>query len=133
MVATSRVAIFWLAALLFYSLAIAQGSNVAGLDAVPNLAHLTRSSGMIFRGTVTSVAKPETISDVPAVQITFRVEEGILGVRSGQSLTIREWAGLWDAGERYRAGERVMLFLYPPSRLGLTSPVGGPQGRFNID
>jgi hypothetical protein len=26
-----------------------------------------------------------------------------------------------------------MLFLYPPSKLGLTSPVGGPLGRFKID
>jgi len=26
-----------------------------------------------------------------------------------------------------------MLFLYPPSKLGLTSPVGGLSGRFNVD
>jgi hypothetical protein len=26
-----------------------------------------------------------------------------------------------------------MLFLYPPSKIGLTSPVGGPAGRFVID
>jgi len=26
-------------------------------------------------------------------------------------------------------GERVLIFLYPPSRLGLTSPVGGRQGQ----
>ena len=30
-------------------------------------------------------------------------------------------------------GEHVLLFLYPPSKLGLTSPVGGPLGRFNVD
>lgn len=51
----------------------------------------------------------------------------------GQSLNIREWAGLWAKGERYRTGERVLLFLYPPSRLGLTSPVGGDLGRFEIE
>jgi hypothetical protein len=44
-----------------------------------------------------------------------------------------EWSGLWNAGERYRVGEQVLLFLYPNSRLGLTSPVGGAQGRFAID
>jgi hypothetical protein len=27
----------------------------------------------------------------------------------------------------------VLLFLYPASRLGLTSPVGGPLGRFHVD
>ena len=30
-------------------------------------------------------------------------------------------------------GERVLLFLYAPSRLGLTSPVAGTMGRFAMD
>lgn len=42
-------------------------------------------------------------------------------------------AGLWEAGERYRRGERVVLFLYPPSKLGLTSPVEGPSGHLVVD
>jgi hypothetical protein len=67
------------------------------------------------------------------VQITFHVDEGLRGVKTGQSLTIREWDGLWHFGERYRPGERVFLFLYQPSRLGLTSTVGGTMGRFAID
>ena len=54
------------------------------------------------------------------------------GASAGQNLTIHEWAGLWNRGERYRVGERVLLFLYSPSRLGLTSPVAGPIGRFAI-
>jgi hypothetical protein len=33
----------------------------------------------------------------------------------------------------YRVGERLMLFLHAPSKLGLTSPVGGSAGRFAID
>jgi len=40
---------------------------------------------------------------------------------------------LWSFGLRYRRGERALLFLYPPSRLGLTSWVGGPLGRFAVD
>ena len=36
-------------------------------------------------------------------------------------------------GQRYRVGERVLLFLYPPSKLGLTSCVGGRMGRFTVD
>ncbi|GAC1428679.1 MAG: hypothetical protein NVS1B11_11280 [Terriglobales bacterium] len=35
--------------------------------------------------------------------------------------------------DRYFVGERLLLFLYPPSKLGLTSPVGGSLGRFNLD
>jgi len=52
------------------------------------------------------------------------------GASPGQSLTIREWAGLRSSGERYYVGERVFLFLYSPGKLGLTSPVAGGMGRF---
>jgi hypothetical protein len=94
---------------------------------------LIRSSGYIFAGTVKSVehAAPKG-NGVATVLVDFHVDEGIRGVRTGQTLAIREWAGLWESGERYRPGERVLLFLYPPSKLGLTSPVGGPEGRFRI-
>jgi hypothetical protein len=94
---------------------------------------LTQSSGYIFAGTVRSVERvaPKR-NGVATVRIAFRVDEAMQGVRTGQTLTIYEWAGLWEAGETYRPGERVLLFLYPPSKLGLTSPVRGPQGRFKI-
>jgi hypothetical protein len=65
--------------------------------------------------------------------VTFRVEQAIRGVQAGQTLMIRQWAGLSQAGQGYRVGDRVLLFLYPPSRLGLTSPVAGPMGRLNLD
>jgi hypothetical protein len=65
--------------------------------------------------------------------VTFQVEHALRGTTTGQNLTIHEWAGLWNTKERYRVGERVLLFLYPPSKLGLTSPVAGPMGRFAID
>lgn len=94
---------------------------------------LTLSAGYIFAGTVKSIARsaPKK-NEVATVQINFHVDQGMRGVRTGQVLTIREWAGLWASGERYRVGERVLLFLYPPSRLGLTSPVQGSMGRFGI-
>lgn len=95
---------------------------------------LTPSAGYIFAGTVKSIGRPapKKKNDVATVQINFHVDQGMRGVRTGQALTIREWAGLWSSGERYRIGERVLLFLYPPSKLGLTSPVQGSMGRFNI-
>lgn len=96
---------------------------------------LDRAAGTIFAGTVTSVqripAKKE--NEVETVQVTFRVAHALRGARAGTDLTIREWSGLWAAGERYRVGERVLLFLYKPSKLGLTSPVGGWQGRLAMD
>jgi hypothetical protein len=94
---------------------------------------LTRSSGYIFAGTVKLVERIAPKGNgVATVQISFHVDQGMQGVRTGQMLTIREWAGLWQSGQRYRPGERVLLFLYPPSKLGLTSPVRGPLGRFRI-
>lgn len=103
--------------------------------AISNLRLLASNSGYIFDGTVLSVARvPQNdVNSVAMIQITFRVEQAIRGTRSGQALTIREWAGLWNSAERYRPGERVLLFLYSPSKLGLTSPVGGPAGRFAVD
>jgi len=101
----------------------------------PGLRQMISSSGYIFAGTVVGVQRiaPANSREVGAMQITFRVTQGIQGVRSGQTLTIREWIGLWDSSERYRVGERVALFLHRPSKLGLTSPVGGALGRFSLD
>ena len=101
---------------------------------LPNLRQLSRNSGYIFDGTVLSVEPiAQNEASVATVQITFRVEQAVRGTRAGQVLTIREWAGLWISGKRYRPGERLLLFLYSPSQLGLTSPVGGPLGRFAVD
>lgn len=100
-----------------------------------SLRQLTRSAGYIFVGRVKTVQylPGNSSTHVATTRICFHVEQGLRGVRTGKELVIRQWAGLWDAGERYRPGERVLLFLYPMSKLGLTSPVGGPQGRFALD
>jgi hypothetical protein len=110
--------------------ALAQISHSAS-----NLRQLTRDSGYIFAGRVTAIQRVTTSATVQAatVKITFQVERGIRGVRTGETLVIREWSGLWEQGERYRPGERVLLFLYRPSKLGLTSPVAGNLGRFKVD
>ncbi len=101
---------------------------------VDNVNQFARSSGYIFSGTVLKIQRTTAGQNAVAfTQITFRVDEAIQGVRSRKIFTIREWSGLWDSGERYRPGERVLLFLYPVSKLGFTSPVGGPLGRFAVD
>jgi hypothetical protein len=94
-----------------------------------------RDSGEIFAGTVLNVERGEwpAIGGLATTQITFRVDEPIRGVQKKQTIQVREWGGLWQAGERYRVGEQVLLFLHPASKLGLTSPVGGSMGRFEID
>ena len=96
---------------------------------------IARAAGAIFSGTVTSIARRPASGGQPVetVAITFHVENAIRGATTGQDLTIAQWIGLWSGGQRYRIGERVLLFLYPPSKLGLTSCVAGEIGRFTID
>jgi hypothetical protein len=105
-----------------------------GIRILPQRPSLTLKAGYIFSGTVKAVERlTPHANGVAVMRITFHVDQGLRGTRTGQTLVIREWAGLWQAGDRYRPGERVMLFLYPPSKLGLTSPVGGASGRFGVD
>lgn len=96
---------------------------------------ILQSSALIFSGKVMDVkhfgAGPQRAQ--PVTQITFSVAEAIRGVRSGKVIQVNEWGGLWNSGERYRPGESVLLFLYPPSKLGLTSPVGGSAGHFRVN
>jgi hypothetical protein len=96
---------------------------------------LIRSAGIIFSGRVTFIGHAASTSrpDPACTTVTFQVENAIRGASPGQDLTIHEWAGLWSSGERYRVGERVLLFLYFPSKLGLTSPVAGPMGKFAMN
>ena|SRR5579864_849073 len=96
---------------------------------------IVHDSALIFSGTVLTVehlgADPSGSHGI--TRIRFRVQNGVRGARPGQIVQVCEWGGLWSAGERYRPGEIVMLFLYPRSKLGLTSPVGGTAGRFQVD
>jgi len=102
---------------------------------IPTLQQLAQKAGYIFSGTVLSVERvqPKSQNEVATVRITFRVDQAVRGVSTREAFTIHEWAGLWDSGDRYRRGEQVLLFLYQPSRLGLTSPVNGNYGRFKLD
>jgi hypothetical protein len=113
----------------------AHWSIYPGTLGLPQMAH---AAGMIFSGTVTGIARSPARSQsstqsVKTVAITFRVDQAIRGATPGQYLTINQWIGMWMSGQRYRVGERVLLFLYPPSKLGLTSCVGGLLGRFSLD
>jgi hypothetical protein len=96
---------------------------------------LADAAGAIFSGTVKSVARQPATSGqaIETVAITFHVEQAIRGATPGEDFTISQWMGAWSSGQRYRVGERLLVFLYPPSKLGLTSCVAGSLGRFNAD
>lgn len=114
---------------------VAQTSTLSSLSQSPDLQRITAKAGLIFSGTVVAVrAIRERDSDqISSVEVTFQVEQALRGPRAGQRFSIREWPGLWLSRERYRVGERMMIFLYPPSRAGFTSPVEGGGGRFDVD
>ena len=76
---------------------------------------------------------PRTDRASSTVELSFRVDRAIAGVQTGQILTIHEWMGAWSRHRPIRPGDHLLLFLYPPSRLGLTSPVGGSLGQIALD
>jgi hypothetical protein len=100
-----------------------------------DLERVARKAVLIFTGTVVSIApaRGNESEEINSVEITFQVEQALRGLRTGQRYTIREWAGLWMSGPRYHVGQRMMLFLYGPSRVGLTSSVEGSLGRYDVD
>lgn len=128
-----------LAVLCLGNLAVAQNQgqqgneNAAARVLGPRWQQLSRDSGMIFSGTVLAIRFLHSgdQQSIPTVEVTFHVDLAIAGVHLGQVLTIREWAGAWPQ-HPLRSGQRVLLFLYPRSRLGLTSPVGGTLGQVEL-
>ena len=119
----------------------------------PQWKHLACRAGLIFTGTVLRsvigsglhLTQAATSSDARSdaqsqlrLGGTFSSSASALIAESresnpGQILTIHEWIGALSRQPALRSGERVLLFLYPPSRLGLTSPVGGAQGQIRLD
>jgi len=131
-------------------LAAAQQSDEVVAERVlgPRWKQVSRRAGMIFAGTVLTAiptatsqigTSPTAANDLTAagapatIQLRFRVDEAIAGVERGQVLTIHEWAGAWSRHRPMSSGEHILIFLYPPSRLGLTSPVGGARGQVALD
>jgi hypothetical protein len=113
---------------------VAQTRALSPATIPTKLQQLAARSETIFSGIVTAITPTRPASGRTAtVTITFEVENAIRGVKAGQTYSFREWAGLWAAGPRYRIGQRLLLFLYPPSKLGLTSPVSGPSGVLAVD
>jgi hypothetical protein len=95
---------------------------------------MTRLAGVIFAGRVIRVRRRAGVGGGGAgtVEIEFAVENAIRGV-AGDSYTLREWAGLWQAGdEPFRVGQRYLMLLHAPGASGLSSPIGGADGAIPI-
>ncbi len=142
--ASRRVLVVALAFLSSFVAAQQSDQVIAERVLGPQWRQLSRRAGMIFAGTVLT-AGAQTVTNqtaatdrlapgtTPAVQLSFHVDEAIAGVERGQVLTIHEWAGASSMHRPMSKGQHFLIFLYPPSRLGLTSPVGGSLGQVALD
>jgi hypothetical protein len=94
---------------------------------------MSRLAGAIFTGQVIAVRRIEGLNGATGVvEIDFAVEDAVRGV-SGSAYTLREWAGLWPAGdEPFRVGQRYLMLLHSPGAAGLSSPVSGTDGAIPI-
>lgn len=101
-----------------------------------SLPELAQRAAIIVQGRVIE-ARYEGHPDYPHVStvlVTLQVERMLRGPAS-ELLSFRQYNPPLEAraGKRgYAVGQRLLLFLPPPSRYGLSSPLGGDQGRFQI-
>jgi hypothetical protein len=115
-----------------------------------SLAQMTRAAGTIVVGRVTEVRLDHLPQHprVPVTYITLRVEETWKGAPA-RDLTFMQFGDATGATPlpatpgrvqmvrfpempTYVAGEEILLFLRRPSRVGLTSPVGGHAGKLAV-
>jgi len=100
------------------------------------LPELSQRAPIIVQGRVVE-ARYEGHPDYPnlsTVLVTLQVERTLRG-GAAERLSFREFLPGLQArmGKRgYLVGQRLLLFLPEPSRYGLSSPLGGEQGRFII-
>jgi len=94
---------------------------------------MSRLAGVIFAGQVIGARRLDGVNGTTGVvEISFSVEDAVRGV-SGSTYTLREWAGLWPAGDQpFRVGQRFLMLLHAPGAAGLSSPIGGMDGAIPI-
>lgn len=119
---------------LFAILILACGFLPATTLRTLNLEEMTRKAGRIVIGRCVSVDRlTHPKLGIPVEKVTLRLERSLKG-RGGRTLVFQTPAGGDSAGApgvpRFVPGEKLILFLYPESRSGLTSPVGLGQGKF---
>jgi hypothetical protein len=91
-------------------------------------------AGIVFVGQVVAVRRPDSEDGASGVvEVEFVIEQAVRGCTAGSTYVLREWAGLWSGGDqRYRVGQRLLMFLHEPEPGGVTSPVGGMAGAIPI-
>jgi hypothetical protein len=129
-------------AVLLFSMYLSISSSTARGQAASTLPqtledvlhHMSDLAGVIFTGEVTDIRHKDGQQGASGiVEIDFRIEQAARGCVTGQTYTLREWAGLWNQdGERYRVGERLLMMLHTPGSSGISSPVEGMDGAIPV-
>ena len=111
-----------------------EAGNRFVFDSLPlNLEEITNSADRIFTGVCEKIEEIEKdpVSNLTVIKYTFKITESVKGINSDE-ITFNQWKPTTvDAG--YVIGEKYVVFLYPNSRIGLTSPVGFMQGKFLVE
>lgn len=110
-------------------------SGLAGMSVRPlALDEMVAYSHRIFRGICLSAEPDGVISGLPVTRYTFRILEEVKGATGERTISFRQIGSAGESFEipRYRVEAEYVLFLYPESEIGLTSPVGLLQGAFQV-
>jgi len=105
-----------------------------------SLQQVIAASGFIFSGKVIKVwSERDPASGFIVTSSTVAVEDAVRGVVSKDHFTFKQYGGSYNGLNVFVAdmsyfteGEEVMVFLYPASVWGLTSPIGVSEGKLTI-
>lgn len=136
MMKTSRSKLFcWLLLVIF----IFNGRFCRAQISPLTLEQTVAASGFIFSGKITNVwSEREALTGFIVTYYTVAIDESIRGVNTSR-FTFKQYGGIYKGQHvivadmsYFTIGEEVVAFLYPLSKLGLTSPVGISEGKWNI-
>ncbi len=106
-----------------------------------SLSQIVDHSGTLLHGIVTDVeSEKDQKNGIVCTWTTIRVIEDLKGNIQATEYTFKQFGGFdkqnhvqWPSPSVVlKPGQEIILCLYPPSRWGLTSPVGFTQGIFHV-
>lgn len=105
-----------------------------------SLSEMVAASGIVVSGRVVQVreGRHPHYPNIAVTFVTVEVEDILKGAAS--HISRHEFMQFGGTGitrihdiPSYQVGEEIVLFLYPESEQGFTSPVGGGQGKFYLN
>lgn len=116
-----------------------------------NMTQMTQQAEKIFVGRCTESSISLDENNMPSTWIRFSVISSFKGVLEGEPILVKQFGVIKQPlqvseGESvivpaqsmslgsldYEVGQEYLLFFYPESQLGFTSPVGAGQGKFQV-